>query len=254
MGASPTAATAAQRGTPSSTGLGAWSPDVRAAKAYAATRPGAVSFAVRTNGRFFGHQTTRSYPSVSVVKAMLLVAYLRRDSVRSRPLTRDDRAVLAPMIRRSDDDAASRAWVLVGGDAGLLQLARRARMQRFVAGGSTWGNGRVDARDQTRFFLGIERLTPPRHRAYAMRLLRTVVRTQRWGVGRAVPRGWTVHFKGGWGSRTGAVNHQVALLTRGRLRVSVAVLTAANGTHGAGEVTLRGVFRRLLAGLGRVRP
>jgi len=245
-------ATAAQDAQPQT--LAAWRPGVRAARAYAARRPGVVAFAVRTPTRVFGVRTTRPYASASVAKAMLLVAYLSRGSVRARPLTRADRALLGPMIRWSSNPAANAVWTRVGGDAALAQVARRAGMRRFRPGGPVWGRSRIDARDQTRFFLRIDRLTPPRHRAYAMQLLRTIVRGQRWGVGKAVPRGWEVHFKGGWGSGSGAVNHQVALLTRGRLRISVAVLTAANGSHVAGEVTLRGVFRRLLAGLERVEP
>jgi hypothetical protein len=58
--------------------------------------------------------------------------------------------------------------------------------------------------------------------------------------------GWRVYFKGGWGSGTGAVDHQVALLARGEERIAVAVFTAANGSHAAGKQTLEGVFRRLL--------
>jgi hypothetical protein len=65
------------------------------------------------------------------------------------------------------------------------------------------------------------------------------------------PRGWTVHAKGGWGSGTGAIDHQVALLTRGDERVSAAVLTTADGTHAYGKATLRGMFARLLRGLTR---
>ena len=183
---------------------------------------------------------------------MLMLAYLDRPGVRVRPLREDDRDLLAPMIRRSDNVTATRIRDLVG-HAGLNRVARRARMRRFVPVGPIWGHSRIDARDQTRLWLRIDKLMPPRHRAYGMRLLRTIVRGQRWGVGKAVPAGWTLHFKGGWGSGSGAVNHQVALLTKGDLRVSVAVMTVANGTHVRGEVTLRGVFRRLLAGLDRVQ-
>ena len=49
-----------------------------------------------------------------------------------------------------------------------------------------------------------------------------------------------------------AVDHQVALLTRGDIRLSVAVLAGANGSHAAGRATLEGVFRRLLHGLSTV--
>jgi len=58
-----------------------------------------------------------------------------------------------------------------------------------------------------------------------------------------------VYFKGGWGSGSGAVDHQVALLTHGDIRLSVAVLTASNGSHATGKATLECVFRRLLRGL-----
>jgi beta-lactamase class A len=235
-----------------SSSLGSWEPDVAAARAYAAQRPGRISFAVRTDGRLFGHRTTRGVPSASVLKAMLLVAYLRRGEVRSRPLRRADRALLSPMVRRSDDVTATRIRILVG-DAGLRRVARAGHMQLFRPA-PVWGMSRIDARDQTRFFLRLDTLVPRRHRAYAMQLLRTVVPSQRWGVGRAVPRGWRVYFKGGWGSGSGAVDHQVALLRRGDLRVSVAIMTTANGSHAAGKATLRGVAARLLRGLDRVTP
>jgi len=70
---------------------------------------------------------------------------------------------------------------------------------------------------------------------------------QRWGVGRVrLPRGWKLYFKGGWGSGTGAVDHQIALLERGAQRVSVAVLTTDDPSHEYGKETLRGIFARLL--------
>ena len=70
---------------------------------------------------------------------------------------------------------------------------------------------------------------------------------QRWGVARAAPPGWQLYFKGGWGSGRGLVDHQVALLTRGRERVAVAVLTSGSPSHAYATKTLRGVFGRLLA-------
>ena len=87
---------------------------------------------------------------------------------------------------------------------------------------------------------------PRRHRPYALGLLARIVPRQRWGVARAAPRGWKLYFKGGWGSGRGLVDHQVALLTRGRERVSVAVLTSGSPSHAYATKTLRGVFGRLL--------
>lgn len=248
LAAAPTSAVSAPATT-----LGAWSPDVKTAEAYARTRPGQVSFAVRTDGRFFGHATTRTVPSASVLKAMLMVAYLREPGVRSRPLTTRDRGLLGPMIRRSDNATATTIRNRVGDD-GLKRVARAARMTRFTPASPIWGNSRVTARDQTRFLLHIDALVPRRHRAYAMTLLRTITPSQRWGIGQATPTGWTAYFKGGWGSGSGAVDHQVALLRRGSLRVSVAIMTTGNGSHAAGKATLKGVATRLLRGLASVTP
>lgn len=231
----------------------AWQPGILAAEAYARTRRGQVSFAVRTPCGAWGRRVDRAVPSASVVKAMMLVAYLRRDGVRDRALTAGERALLAPMIRRSDDAAASRVVGLVGAD----RLARDARiwgMRDFHLRLPIWGDSLITARDQTRLWLRIDRRLPPRHRAYGLQLLRTVVPSQRWGVGRASPSGWTAHFKGGWGSGTGAVDHQAALLTRGDERVALAMLTTAQGTHAYGKATLEGLARRLTRGLaGRAR-
>jgi hypothetical protein len=84
-----------------------------------------------------------------------------------------------------------------------------------------------------------------------MTLLRTVVPAQRWGIARVRPRGWTLYFKAGWGSGTGGVENQVALLRRGQQRVSIAILTQNNGSHTYGKATLRGIATRLLRGLAR---
>jgi hypothetical protein len=202
---------------------------------------------VRTEERAWGHRPARGGAAASTLKAMLLVAYLRRPEVRRRALTRADRRLLAPMVRRSDDVAATRVRDVLG-SAGVARFARRAGMRRFRPH-PVWGLSRVDAGDLTTFMLRADRLTPRRHRAYALRLLATIVPSQRWGIAKAAPPGWTLYFKGGWGSGTGAVDHQVALLTRGEERVAVAVTTTANGSHAAGKRTLRGVARRLLRGL-----
>jgi hypothetical protein len=190
----------------------------------------------------------RSVPSASVLKAMLLVAYLREPGVRGRRLRAPERALLGPMIRRSDNAAASQVCNIVG-TAGLARLARRARMRRFHAT-RPWGLSRIDVADQTRFFLRIDRYVPRRHRRYAMRLLGSIVRSQRWCVARARPPGWALYFKGGWGSGTGWVDHQVALLRRGERRLSVAILITSSPSHAYGNETLRGVAAHLLRGLG----
>ena len=227
-----------------------WAPDVEAARRYALERPGSVFFAVRTEQRVWGHRTYAGVRSASVVKAMLMVAYLNHRAVRRRPLRAADKALLRPMIRASDNLAATRVRNFVG-NAALTRLARRARMTRFRVH-PLWGLSTINAAGQSRFFLRLPELTAERHRAYALRELAAIVPEQRWGIGQVIPRGWTAHFKGGWGSGIGLVDHQVALLRRGDQRVAIAVLTTGNPSHAAGKRTLEGVFRRLTRGLARV--
>jgi Beta-lactamase enzyme family len=225
-----------------------WRPHVGEAAAFAKERRGTLAFAVHTPTRTYGWNARRTFPSASVLKAMLMVAYLNQPSVRDRPLRRAERRLVGPMITRSDNAAATTVLQRVG--AGRLRaLARRAGMRRFTPVTGIWGHSRINAEDQARFFLRIDRLTAPRHRAYAMRLLRSIVPRQRWGIARVTPPGWLLHFKGGWGSGTGRVGHQVALLTRGEERVSVAILTQYQGTHAYMRKSLRGIARRLLTGL-----
>ena len=225
----------------------AWTPGLRPANAYADTRPGTVAFAVRTERRVWGRDLDRPVQGASVVKALLLVAYLRSPDVRGRPLRRAERHLLSPMVRWSNNDNASEIVTRLGA-AHVNAVARRGGMPSFRLE-SWWGSSLITAREQTRFFLNVDALVPARHREYAMELLRTVVHTQRWGVAEVAPRGWTLYFKGGWGSGRGLVDHQVALLRRGQERVSVAILTTVAGTHRDGKATLRGVARRLLRGL-----
>ena len=242
----PVAVAALLLGAAPAAALG-WKPDVEAARAYADARAGTVAFAVRTPRGQWGRLRDHAFQSASVVKAMLLVAYLRRPEVRSRALRPDERDLLTPMVRWSSNADASRVRDLVGYGA-LDRLARLVGMTRF-AEDPWWGRSLITARDQARLFLRIDRLVPRRHRAYAMGLLRRIVPRQRWGFARAVPRGWTLYFKGGWGSGRGLVDHQVALLERGGRRVAVAVLTRGNPDHAYASATLEGVFRRLVRGL-----
>jgi hypothetical protein len=235
------------------TGSTRWQPNVGSAIQYASHRHGVIAFAVRTPGRSWGWHQAETLPSASVLKAMLLVAYLDRPSVRHRALAPADRALLAPMIRRSDNAAAGRVLAIVGPPR-IYALAHRAGMRRFRLVTGIWGLSRIDAADQARYFLHIDELTAARHRAYALGLLRTIVPSQRWGIARVRPPGWRLYFKGGWGSGTGWVDHQVALLTRGDQRISLAILTFHDGSHAYGQETLRGIALRLLRGLDSAEP
>ena len=226
-----------------------WRPDVRAAIAYAHTRAGDVSFAVRTEHRAWGWRVDRTVPSASVLKAMLLAAYLDDGRVRDRPLAAADHRLIDPMIERSDNEAATSVLQFVG-PAAVYGVARRAGMRRFTLDSTVWGLSKIDAADQARFFLHIDREVVSRHRAAAMRLLASVIPSQRWGIGRLhLPR-WQLYFKGGWGAGTGEVEHQSILLRHGAVRVAASVLITASPSHAYAKRTLQGVFEALLRHVG----
>ena len=217
-----------------------------AAERYAEGRAGTISFAVVDEaGRLHGHDARAIAPSASVLKAMLLVAYLRRDDVRDRALEQWERDLLAPMIRRSDNAAATRMVALVG-EARLNALARVAGMEHFRLHWPIWGQSEITPRGQALFFARIDHLVPATHRRYAMHLLATVIPAQRWGVGRVPHAGWRLYFKGGWGSGTGLVDHQVALYRADGERFSLALFTRFDPDHEYGKETLRGLAARLL--------
>jgi hypothetical protein len=227
-----------------------WDANKRRAIAYAQTRGGVESFTlIDEHGVRHGWKTYRVYGSASVLKAMLLVAYLHRPSVRGRALTDRERGLLEPMIRWSANEPAS-YLVSVLGAGPLNRLAARAHMGHFRLVTPLWGLSEITALGQARFFRRIDKLLPPRHRAYALTLLNTIIPAQRWGIPPVKPPGWRIYFKGGWGAGTGLRTHQVALLRRGKTRrFSLAILTEGNPSHAYGIETIQGIARRLLRGV-----
>ena len=235
--------------SPALAGEDAWRPKIGQAINFAKGRAGSVRIAVVDElGRFYGWHQRNTTPMASVLKVMLMTAYLRLPSVRDRGLRQKDRDLLEPMIRWSDNATASRVRDIVGGSR-LNALADRAGMRDFSFHYSPWGLSRTSARDQARFMFRLERWIPNRHEAYARQLLRTIVRSQRWGIPPEVPDGWRIFFKGGWGSGTGWVTHQVAFLKNGDRRIAIAILVRDSPNHTYGTRTIRGVARRLLKGL-----
>ena len=223
-----------------------WNKRTAAAKKFARARAGRVDWAVVSpDGRVRGSGIHARHRSASVVKAMLLVAYLNHGDVPRRSLRSNEKAFLRPMIIRSDNGAASHTRKIVG-NAGLRTLARRVRMKDFASSPS-WGSTRISPYDQTRFFFRLNAYIPRRHRAYARSLLSGIVGPQRWGIPPAVPRGWSLFFKGGW--LPPRLVNQVGVLERGNTRIAIAVFTDGDPSFGYGQKTIQGVAQRLLARL-----
>lgn len=219
---------------------------VAAAQRYAASRPGNVSFAVVERGEVRSFGGGVPYRSASLVKAMLLIADLRRHARMGAPLDAAARGRLAAMIRISDNGAASATFDLVGA-GGLRSVARLAGMRSYTVGGY-WGTSQLTAADQARLFARIDQVLPKRYRRYGRSLLRTIIPAQTWGGAPVARRhGFNTVFKAGWLPRSdGWVVHQGLRVERGRCTLGVAVLTGAQPGMAAGVESIRGVVERLL--------
>ena len=213
----------------------------RAAFSWAAQRAGRVAVAViDSRGRLYGYHEHEPFMSASIVKAMLLVAYLRNHST----VTPAMRGVLHRMIDDSDNAAADVVYGLVG-RGGLERLARTAGMKGFHATGQ-WITTQVTAADMAFFFRDMDTWVPRRHRQFADWLLSHVSPYQSWGIPVAArPLGYRVFFKPGWLGAWVLAN-EAARLERGRVRLGLAVFTDDNPASIYGKDTISGVTWRLL--------
>lgn len=230
-----------------------WKPHVHDALRYARTRAGDIAFSVRTTQNKFypAHRPDHQEWSASIVKAMLLVAYTSEPPVAHRKLTASERSTLTGMIEASNNADAQTIYDQVG-NSGLQALAHRVGMTHFATNPQgIWGETLITARDQTKFFLHIDKYMPSSHRVFDMYLLNHIIPSERWGIGQVNHHGWRLYFKGGWGYGTGLIDSQVAMLKRGCARVSLAVLTMHDYSQAYGNSTLYGIFSRLLKGFPR---
>jgi len=209
---------------------------------WAAGRSGKVAVAVvDSRGDVTGLRAHATFEGASLVKAMLLVAYLR---ARPAPDPALD-AVATTMIEESDNGSAYTIYGVVGA-SGLKKVASVSRMEDFEPGAG-WIDSRVSAADQARFFFDLERYVPAPRRAFARELLSGVTPMQRWGIPAAAgPAGWKTFFKGGWLGLDNRLMLQAAWLEKGHKRWALAVLTDDNPDRAYGWDTQKGVTGLLL--------
>jgi D-alanyl-D-alanine dipeptidase len=220
---------------------------VQAVKTFVSRRATSSFALIDSRGRLHGYRARRRYASGSIVKVMLLVAYLRRLEGRMPPPA--DQDLLHTMIVLSGNKVASIVQRKVG-TAALWEVARDAGMRDFSVSGS-WGSSLISAADQARFFRRFDRMIPAGTRDYARNLMSSIDRRQRWGFPRpALDLGFEAFFKIGWrGTAAGRLVHAVGMFERGGERVSLAVLTDGNPSHDYGTETIRGAAERAFRGV-----
>ena len=189
------------------------------------------------------------FHSASVVKSMLLVAYLRKLAAEHRGLDASSKGLMYPMIHSSDNDSASSILAIVGQRA-LDRVARDAHMVDYQPGGGTWGFTEVSAADLARFFYRQDPMIPPRFVAYARWLLSTIeakragaYRRSRGRSSASTSRAAGCRNWKGWSTRRRAWSD-------GGSSFSLAVLSTHDPSMRYGERTIAGVTARLLGRAG----
>jgi hypothetical protein len=218
------------------------------AEAYLAGRGGRTALAVvDTEGRLSGANLHSQFITGSVVKAMLLVAYLRRlHDMGQHTVDPYSNSILYPMINVSDNNAATRCWSIVG-DSGLYGVAGAARMTEFSVT-TDWGSAMISAADQAKFFFEMDSLIPHEFVGYARFLLSTIAGYESWGIPAiARPLGYQVFFKGGWRPSPNIyLVHQIARLEGHGRTFSIAVMTDGDAGMGYGITTIEGATQALI--------
>jgi hypothetical protein len=208
-------------------------------------RAGRTSLAViDSRGHLSGVREHGRFETASVVKVMMLVAYLQMLESEHRGLDSYDRSLLYPMIHISDNEAASTVFGIVGGDA-LARVARASGMSDYAPGIGWWAYTDTSAADQARFFAALEQLIPRQFYGYARGLLSGIEPSQSWGIPPVARPAWRVFFKTGALPSQGLFN-EVARLERGGVTFTVAVFTDGDPSMAYGEETIQGVASALL--------
>ena len=179
---------------------------IGAAGAYLRARAGRTAFAVvDSSGRLSGLHVHEHFETASVVKVMMLIAYLQRLAARHASLQPPDRALLYPMIHVSDNEAASAVLAIVG-EAALARVAREAAMSDYAPGVRWWAYTQTSPADQARLLFSLGRLIPARFYGYARYLMSTIEPEQSWGIPEAARPAWQIFFKTGQLPERGLVN------------------------------------------------
>ncbi|YCK34603.1 serine hydrolase [Actinomadura sp. ATCC 39365] len=225
---------------------------------FLAGRPGPVTAMVRdlTTGRVYRYHPGERLITASTAKVQILMALLLGKPWRKLPESVRRDADL--MIRYSDNHAADRLWLRIGGAAGFTEAGRRfgLRHTRGVPGDCVdlycWGITETSVDDQVRLMKALVSGKSPlkaKERAQALELMGAVVRGQDWGVSAAACAGERVRLKNGWLKRVS--NGRWATVSVGLIRgrghdYAVAVLTEGSAEVGDGIATVEGVAARIM--------
>ncbi|WP_328936638.1 hypothetical protein OG288_03395 [Streptomyces tauricus] len=259
------AAPAAQGGAAADAG-GALSPTAAQLQVPAGVTAG-VAVYDRQTGTFTDQlNASMQFRSASIVKLLLVLDFFR-DRGPDYTIPAADRALLEPMLRSSDDDAASHYWEVNGG-AAIIERMKKDLVLSDTAGPPAgyegyWGYTAVSARDTVKIYRHILEQAPAPVREFIMTNLRQSTRCasdsfdQHFGIAGAfdrpwaVKQGWSGDYEDGTCGPAGARNAKSAPASGGREAVGAKSAASVNlsqpalhttGTVGAGDRTIVAVL------------
>jgi hypothetical protein len=205
----------------------------------------------KKTGEKYAYRGTVAYDTASIVKAQILACMLLHDQDAGHGPTSSEMALAKPMIRLSDNDAATDLFGHVGGHTAVGKCDRRLGLTHTVVN-SSWGLTRTTADDQIKLLSQFVSTTSPlksASRKTIFSLMSSVSSAQHWGVPSIVRSGETWTVKNGWDTRSAdgglwAIN-TIGRLTAadGHVNVSVAVLSHDNHSMSAGVALVQKVAK-----------
>lgn len=258
--------TAAQAKAEARTGQSAARKPIEAKKltssldAYLRGRPGPVTAMVKdlTTGEVYRYHRGERLITASTAKVQILMALLLKTPWKK--LSKKTRHDADLMIRYSDNEAADRLWLRIGGAPGFTKAGRKLGLKstQGVAGDCLdlycWGITRTSAEDQIRLMNALKSDRSPLKkpdREQVLKLMGKVVAEQKWGVSAAACKGWHTALKNGWLKRVSTKRWavvSVGIVSGGGHDYAIAVLTEGSAEVGTGIATVEGVAKRIMKG------
>ncbi|WP_063770072.1 serine hydrolase [Streptacidiphilus melanogenes] len=198
---------------------------------------------------------TYHFDSASVVKAAIMGAVLWKE--KGKYLNSYELDNLYPMIRNSDNQAATNLWDYLGRTE-INAFLRKVGMSNTVLGpGGYWGLTQITAHDEMKLLDALTDRTDvltPKGKAFAQSLMASVESDQRWGTPYGTPKGVTAHVKNGWLPRAtlGWRVNSLGIFNGSGRDYRMVVLTDNQSTMGYGITTIERVALQVHHDLGAI--
>ncbi|MFC4112620.1 serine hydrolase [Nonomuraea zeae] len=232
---------------------------------YVAGRSATVTAMVKdlATGRLYRYHPGERLITASSAKVQILMALLLKTPWKKLPA--DVRHDAEMMIRYSDNHAADRLWLRVGGAAGFTKAGRTFGLKHTqgVPGDCVdlycWGITRTSVDDQIRLMQALVSGKSPlktKDRDQVLKLMGEVIDGQNWGIGVAACEGDRVAVKNGWLKRVSTklwATISVGLIRGDGHDYAIAVLTEGSPEVGYGIATVEGVTKRIMQSFRKCR-